>query len=428
MTDKRDEATEENPRMLKVELWLKDKEQRDQVRQSLKLYRGALRHAFAVYTLAQAAGAELVSDEKKGVRLSASKDKTKAILELLFDKKGAYPAYEMRDYILKELLPGFRSFVWDGLRRTLMERWSAKDPRRGNVGRGWLVLQGAGEVGRFQRVGISFPVKTARPKLSGHELELMWSEDVGRVKFNLGKLDGGRYKVWKHVRDGEWRLGSIILSEGKNGFYALVPYYKPVQDVPLDPKRVLEVAYTGEPGRMFSARLRSGARTLVDEIRHDELSALGALDALDQINGAQARLKGRRRACGNKRRRGSGHHKGARSLDDKIAGITRKRENVTRQYNKLWASRIGKFAEQHRAGTVILFDMPCDHCPECGAPAKKGKKKCPECKVGYEKASLFGESWPWAAFVADVRTKLEDIGAALEEALSPNVDLPAAGD
>ena len=222
-------------RSLKLELYLPDdqSEMLQPVRDSIRRYRAACRKMFAVLFAAEAAGAEIVANDK-GVSLRPRGNNSRIAMAAALGSErvekgekikgrgqsytvwtGAATAYDMRDWFFESLYPDAKSFVWDSARRDVSTAWSAKDPDVPKVDRRWLSLQGARGVARFDRRAIGCPVATAKPSLSKHELTITWDKSIGEVRFRIPRMDFGRYRVWQRLRDGEpgWELGTIYVGE-----------------------------------------------------------------------------------------------------------------------------------------------------------------------------------------------------------------------
>jgi IS605 OrfB family transposase len=381
-------------------------------RQSLALFRHVCRQAFAVYGMAAAAGAEIIEREKKRkgetlteIVLNPSNDRAKHVLAELFDHKkkdGEYykpQGYELRPWLIS-LAPTCRTFVADLALRKAIERWKAKDPQFTQARRGYLVLQGAREVGRFGRVGITLPLNQCRPEWSDRGVTVDWDREIGRVKFRLPRLDQGRWRVWEKVRSGEYPPGSITLTTNKHGGpRLLIPYTVPTADHDLDFKRVLEVAFdTDDPSACFKAKLVGGRRTIVDDIRHDELSAVAALAGIDRLKAQQDKCERERSACGNRRarNRGEGHPKAFRAISRRTARLTKARTNTVRTWNHTWAARLVHLAVQYAAGNLVVADLPANKSIE-GAPA----------------SHLFGRPWAWSEFQNILKSKAAAAGVAV---------------
>src|SRR5262245_28270370 len=132
----------------------------NQVRQSIRQYRAVLRHCFSVLTCAQAAAAEISwqGGDAGEIRVRPNNDAARQVLAAATGKDGAALGYQLREYVLQTLAPTWHSFVWDSLRRDMSTAWTAKDAEFPRAGRGWLILQGARGISRFNNRGIGFPV------------------------------------------------------------------------------------------------------------------------------------------------------------------------------------------------------------------------------------------------------------------------------
>jgi hypothetical protein len=326
------------------------------VRDSLKRYRAAARHMFAIAFAAQAAGGK-IEEHAKGLRLTPDSEAAKNILAEIFSKRGKAPLYELREYVLHELGPqlpeggpAWLSFVWDSLRATCWDFWKAKDPELG-AQRGWLALQGARRLAQCAYIGIQFPQATARPKLDSNSVTLKWDHSIGPVTFVMPKMDGSRWHVWRKVRDGEWQPGTVTLTERDGYLYIRIPYALPITDEKPDPARVLEVA--PDENNRWRLGIREGQATQVDEVRNAALPLAAVLEGLDALAAQQDRWRDAVSACGNKR---GGNRRAFKALQLHRDRCTQRRTAVVDNWNHFWSRQIIAVARQWHCGAVVFFE------------------------------------------------------------------------
>lgn len=332
-------------------------DQRQPVRDWIDRYRRACEHMFAVLLLAQRAGATIVEDGERGVRVVPNGKAAKAILEKALGKVGKALAYELRDYFLQELCPGALSFVWDSARRDVEAAWRAPDPQFPKARRGFLCLQGAREGTRFARRAIGFPVATARPQLHGHELTLKWDHNIGPVTFGLGRLDPGRFWIWRNLRDHTegWDLGTIYLGKRDDGqVRAKFPYTRPARLAAVDPSRVLTVRF-GEPDSDAWITL-SGPD---GEQTYDTISGVEVVAWLRQMYSRRKALEARRGACGSPRQPW-GDRRTWLAAQQVLSRLTLHRENGVHHRNQCWTRRIIERSVAWRCGTIVVGDVPSE--------------------------------------------------------------------
>lgn len=367
---------------------------------SIRAYRAACRQAFAALSLAAVAGAEIeMTDDALSVK--PGNDAAAAILAASVGKAdvtkvagargagttytlagGKTLGYDLRSWVLEQLIPGHMSFVWDSLRRDIATAWKAKDPEFTRASRGWLVLQGARNLSQFNYRGIGFPVLTARPKLEGHTLTLKWNHDIGQVDFKfLKKLDGGRYYVWKCLRDGEdgWKLGTVYLNERDGRLFATLTHERPARTAEVEPGRVCHLKFGDSIENFLIISGPDGAASF------DTISAADAVGSLTDHKARRAALELRKAACGNPKRPW-GHRKGWLANQDVLSRATRQRENLQKHTNHAWTRRVVTRAVSWRCGIVQVYAFP---------------------------EGLFTHDWRWSQFESFLRYKCGERGITL---------------
>jgi hypothetical protein len=373
-------------------------EQRQPILNSIRRYRAACREMFGAVLAVQAAGGDIVETEDN-LRLNPARDQGAAVLAAIFArtvekvagargagvtytvKGGKGLGYDLRQHFFTNLYPEAMSFVWDSARRDVSTAWLAKDPEFTRATRGWLALQGARGITQFQRRGIGFPVATGRPKLDGKSLFLKWDNSLGLVEFRLPqKLDGGRHRVWKCLRDGEvgWQLGTLYLSERDGEIFATVTHERPADKAALDPERVctLTIQEAGVPATFL---------TLAAGEDLDVISGEETLAWLNRMRSRRAALEARRAACGSPRRPW-GFKKGFRSEQAILSRVSEARERGCKDRNHAWTRRI------------------ISRCVSWG---------CGKLTVTLPEKELFGHPWGWAQFREFLTYKATDAGITL---------------
>lgn len=383
-------------RSLRLDLFSPD-DVRQHVLDSVRLYRACCRQCYATLLNAQVSGADLTVTED-GISLKPNGERSKLVLALALDhagvekqesppgardgkrfvvRAGAALGYEMREYFLRSLWPTALSFVWDSARRDVTTVWQAKDPEHTRAARGWLAMQGARGVAQFMRRGIGFPIATARPKFSRHEITLKWDRDLGPVEFRVGKLDAGRYYPWKCLVDGDdgWTPGTLYLSERDGLLFATVTYARPLAESSADLARRLTVLVAGN--------------TLTLTGPDGEVDVIAATDVLAQLVRLRRQAEtweARRESVGAKSRPW-GNRRAFVAVQDHLSRLTLQRTRQVADANHAWTRRIAARAAHWRCGTVEVI-IP-------------------------EDSQFGGESWPWSQWRELLRYKLEEVGAVM---------------
>jgi transposase len=341
---------------------------------SIRLYRALCRKAFTACAMAEMAGAS-ISVKDDDLVVSPNGEASKNILKEAFGKDGKSHLYQLRTWIKSEEAPSLMSFVWDSLRKDVSSLWLARDPKI-KATRGWLVLQGARGMALFQRRGIAFPSQQ-NPKLNQHNLTLKWDSVIGPVEFSLKKLDGGRYHVWKGLRDSlpDWKLNTLYLSEFNGKIFVTISYDCPIIKKDLDKSNVMEVVFSEDKENFITMK---GPSNFDGEL----ISAEEAMGILEQIKIRHDRWEKRRIAIGNPRRTW-GSKKIWRATQEVVTKNSEHRTAVVQTRNHLWTRRIVDTAIRWNCGTIAIEKMP---------------------------EGLFGEPWQWAQFKTFLKYKAEEIG------------------
>ncbi len=374
-------------RSVSIQVWV-DKTNKDlykSVIASLRHYRGVARHIYALLFEAQAAGADLEMKDDN-FRLKPNNERAKNILALAMDKKKdtgelyKAPVYEVRDYVFGTLSPTWRPFVFDSMRMQVWACWNAPDTEFPKAKRGFMSLQGARGVARFQRVGIGFPRATAKPRLEGHSVFLNWDKEIGEVEFKFEKLDYQRYWIWKQVRDGVWDGGTVFLTENDGDIRIVITYKQPKVKSDVDPERVLKVSFSDQPDSFIRMQGPGG------ETAYDSISALGATAGIDELFKRTEYYQKRMGAAGNKRKPW-GFRKGFVDVSKTLSRITERRELQSKDWNHRWTRRVIENMKRWRCGKVEIVDRPTE--------------------------KLLNRPWGWHQFETFLKYKIDEIGGKL---------------
>jgi len=378
---------------------------------SVRAYRAALRHGFALLAQAHLAGAEVVWTPDGECRVRAGTAAARVIGGLATGqatvlrepraadhkrgdggtytvKLGNGAVYELRAELRRQL-PAAMAFVLDSARRDIAAAWQAPDPEFPRWTRGGLVLQGSRGPALFRNRGVGMPAATARPRLGKRSLTLAWDHDIGPVEFGLGELDGGRLRVWQALRDGEWRLGTVYLSERDGKLFAVLSHDRPAAAAGTDPSRVARLVFPADdPDTLFRLAGPDGAAT------YDSVSAAGVAAFLRESAARRRELEARRGANGQPRRPW-GFRKGWEDAQRTLDRHTLIRARVVADHNHAWSRRVADRAANWRCGVVTMGPTPAAGSPAVGA--------------------IGGLPWNWTEFRACLRYKLEERGIVLVE-------------
>lgn len=337
---------------------------------AIRRYRMCCRQVYAAVLLGETAGAE-ITDGEASLRLTPRSERAKVTLGAALGSAsitkqeqtgtrgegagfkvnvGKGLGYECRSWVLQELYPTALSFVWDSIRRDVTTVWTSGDPEFPKAKRGWLALQGARGVAQFHWRGIGFPVATARPKLSGHAITLKWDRELGPVEFSVGKLDAGRWYVWKQVcaaADG-WAAGTLFLNERDGKIRCSISYTRPDVVSQVDQCRVCRV------------RMRADDILLVGpdgETTYDTISTVEARERLTELRVRRGRWERRRESLGSLRKPW-GMHRSWRGVQEHLSALTLQRERFQADCNHAWSRRVLSRALAWRCGVVEVEEFP----------------------------------------------------------------------
>ena len=399
---KPEKTQENNVRSTVFDLVAPDPETRQKVINSIRDYRTVARMAFSAYTMAQIAGAK-ITDVNGNLWVSSDNEAARSILSKAFGQpEGKAQAYELRTFIKSELRPTWFSKTWDSLRKDLERCWAQKDPELG-VRRGNLILSGRRGLAQFRNRGIEFADATVKP-FEGHTVSLSWDHDIGEVTFKLPRLDGGRYAVWKCLRDKVpgWERGSMYLSERDGGLILVVTHRRPMPKSGVDKDKVMTIEIShGDVENLINM---SGND---ETFSGDKISAEAALSFVREMKILQDRYTKERRATGNPHKQwGTTKIWGATVGRQNRA--TKRRDNGTAHWNHVWSRRVVNHAQRIGAGTIIVVGVPRQNV-----------------KSEFEEKDFFGYSWPWAQFRVCLEYKAKEIGSEVRYVSAE--DLKAAG-
>jgi transposase len=367
-------------RAIKIDL-IPPKESRQKIVASIREYRATARMLYSACAMAEIAGATITYKDDD-IKIVPNKDNAKAILNSCFDNydKNMH-LYQLRSFVLREQNTSWKSFVWDAVRREVAQRWSAPDTEFPKAKRGYLTIQGARAIAKFNNIGIGMPFATAHPKLHEHKIEVGWDHTIGTIEFVIPKLDSARYYVWKSLRESTegWKLGTIYLNERDNKVFLQMSFERPDIDKNIDLEKTLNVEFVPEAQNFIC--VYTGERNESDKIAFDE-----TLQWLDEIRIVQERYESQRKSCGSKRAKW-GNHKAWAAIQKRINNLTSRRENGCKSRNHLWTRRIIENAIRHNAGTIKLHNVP--------------------------ERELFGHPWGMFQFKSFLKYKIEEIGGKL---------------
>lgn len=376
-------------RSTKFDVFLSDSTKYKEVINSIRLYRMLCRKAFSACALAEMAGAT-VTVKKDTPFLKPNHEASKTILKEVFQgtpQDYKMHLYELRNLILKEETPrnpetgksSWMSFVWDSLRGDVSTVWKAKDPSLPSLTKGWLLLQGARGIALFQKRGIGFPPQQ-KPEIAQHSLTLHWDHVMGPIEFKLGKLDGGRYHIWKGLRDNlpGWKLRTLYLSERDGKLFVTMAYESPSVKKNLDLNSILDITFTDNKDTFITLKGPG-------KLEGDFISAEEAIGLLEQIKIRHDRWNNRKKAAGNPRRVW-GSKKIWVAVQDKIGRNSLHRENAIKDRNHLWTRRIVETAIRWNCGSIQINNTP---------------------------DNFFGEPWKWSQFKTFLEYKIDEIGGKL---------------
>ena len=403
-------------KMFVIDVFVREEGLKQQILNSIKLYRHAGRQLVGTFFTACAAGASV--QEKKGdLVIKPENARARQILDLAMDKSGKLEMYSCRDVVLQHWAKGsgkgggkgggntsrWHSYVWDSLRRKVWSLWQAKDPQFQKAARGWLVLQGVRRLPVMNGIGIETPAVYVR-KLDHHSVELQWDHEIGPVTLHFTKLDGGRWAVWKAILEDRYKIGSVTLNyrRTKKGpqlkLYMPYKYRRKKRDI--SPKRSIEVSFDHDTGitvTMLEGKHDSQAAVPPDDLRKVVLPFAAAISGIDQLKTQDETLLAKLRACGNRGecRRGQGCPAAANAFVARRKKVSLQRERRVKDWNHRWTSRIAAVAESWQCGKCVLFDIP---------------------------ETIRKRPWQWFHFQQMLQYKLHELGCTMDVVVSENAD------
>lgn len=352
-------------RAFTVEVFPVDSGKRMEVVNAIRHYRAVCRKVFGVLVAVEAAGSDF-SEIDGTFRVIPNTVRGKMILENALGKSGKAHLYETRDWVLRELAPTWRSFVFDCLRRDISSKWRARDPEYPEARRSYLTLNGARKIAEFNHSPLPIlhsETHNAAVNFDGHKVILEWDKKMGAIPFQVAHLEPARWWYWRNLAGHKWRFGTALLNERDSNLKLTIPYYHPIEDaIPLDARRRFIVKVGGFADHYFTG-------TGLD------ISILSVLRWLDRLSAQQ-------RDC--RRRRTSVSRGRTLNFEARLAKrLSAARENGSRTWNHTWAKMIVSACRAQNAGSLELGTLPPD---------------------------LHGHPWWWSQFRSILRYKCEAAG------------------
>lgn len=348
-----------------VEVFPVESEKRMEVVNAIRHYRAVCRKVFGLLVAVEAAGSDFTEIDG-AFRVMPNTDRSKTILENALGKSGKAHLYEMRDWVLKELAPTWRSIVFDCMRRDISSKWRARDPAHPEARRDYLTLNGARKLAEFNHSPLPIlhsKSHNAAVNFDGHKVILEWDKRMGAIAFQVAKLEPARWWYWRNLAGNKWRFGTALLNERDGNLRLTIPYYRPIEDeITLNAGRRFTVKIGGCPDHYFTG-------TGLD------ISILSTLRWLE-------RLSAQRSEC--RRRRASVSRGRSLNFEARLAGrLSAARENGSRTWNHTWAKKIVSACRIQKAGSLGLGSLPPD---------------------------LHGHPWWWSQFKSILQYKCEAAG------------------
>lgn len=350
------DITFNDPELSEKEKKKKKAEIKRKIKNSIKLYRSIGRKIFTGAIMAKMATSE-IRYKKDYLEVISKKDTVDQILNLAYGgnfKKGKL--YGIKP-LVKELAPTWLGFVDCSIRGDIYSALKRKDPEFVKASRDWLTINGIRGIGWFKRLGIGCPVATARPKLYKNKLKLKWDHEIGEVEFTIPKLDIGRYLVWKAVRDGIYKLGTIYLNfNDKNGkLKAVISYSIPEeQKIEADPDKRLIINFSKDnPEEFINMTYTDGKKTK----SIDSISVTEPINWAKELKIQQKKLLDRKGSIGSPYKPW-GSKRLSKGITKRQNNLTKRTEDGKKYYNHLWSKRVATRAEHHKVKYVILTDTP----------------------------------------------------------------------
>lgn len=339
----------------------------------IKTYRIACRQLYSVLAMSEIAVSEHVIDEK-GISVKPNKDSNHQLLTWIKNPT--------RRDIIEELLPGYLSAVWDGVKRDVESRWKSKDPAFPSATRGYLTINGVRDFALFNHIGVQCNSNVPRT-MTEHGMSLRFTSNIeDTIDLKFGRLDGSRYYILKNIcNNPDWKCGTCYVNEREGKLFVVISYEAPDVKAEIDINRILEVSFTDNPEAFIQIKGPKGVQT------YDTISAVEVIAWIKEIQTLTMKFKTHKTATGNPRR-AWGSTKQFKALQDRLFRVTKRRENGVKERDHLWSRRIVERAKSWQCGHIVMNELPKD---------------------------LFGFSWQWYQFSQFLRYKIEEIGGKITE-------------
>lgn len=254
--------------------------------------------------------------------------------------QGAASTYEIRDWVLKDLLFGWEPFCFDSLRRECVSIFHAKDPEHEKATRGWLMLQGARKLSFFSRIGIEFPIITGAHKFGSNSITLKWLKDK-EYAFKILQMDPARWQGWTDARDGRYPLGSLLLYERDGRLRITIPIQRTGHTHGLNPSRTAVAV-------VENGTIRTIAHGHVDIVRID-----AAVFQMLRLKKQSDHFDQAKRPTGSPVKKW-GAKQAFRSEADRLYRITLRRTDAQKDWNHRWTRRIVDVAIRSGCKSISL--------------------------------------------------------------------------
>ncbi|MBD3408404.1 MAG: hypothetical protein GF411_19935 [Candidatus Lokiarchaeota archaeon] len=387
------------------------------IRNDIKRYRFVLRQAASILAFA-ATVTQHIEFKDDDIRVYATSEEMKETLRTLFGRDGAACFYSLREWVI-ERLGGWRTEHWDHMRNELQTNWFAKDPQFG-ASRGWLILNCARIPALFHNAPINFLPCSVKVDDGGHHISLS-VRPRERFGLRIASTDKSQWFLWNRILNNDgYRMGTCKLCiNRKHQWKFLVTYTCEETKSVLNPKRTLEVAFTDDPKKFIQFAMRSGHKTLIDDLRNKHLDATAAIRILDKFKAQQRYLEEERDACRYGR---GGYNKAYKAVNKRRAKYTEGRERVCANWNHTWSKRIITIAQQWDCGNIEVFNMPSHSVKKKNLEKHGAAAAIEECAMQEEiRSNLFGREWAWFDFAQKVKYKARDAGCKVK--FIENVDI-----
>jgi hypothetical protein len=383
----------------------------------IKKYRAAVRKLYNLIVVAKMAGAT-IEDLGDSVKVVPNDKMTEDILSL-YGTPGAMPYYSMREYFIKELMPGTYSYVWDAARAEITANLRAEDPKY-PASRDWLIHQLARKNARYLHLPLEIP-NTDAVQIVDHGVIAVFDHTIGRVLFKCDTMDPTRWGLWNAIVRGDLPHGSVKLTEWedvchmknnhtyrKHQLRISVSYKVAIPGAMLHPGRelVIPIMPAGKPG--FRIRMRPVKSDEVDDLvadinDGDWVGFEHAIAGLVRFETRRKALTIRKADCGNPVKPW-GDSVGWEHEQRILSNSTRHRVGFVECTNHSWSRRIALRARDWDCRTIrVIF------------PANSR-----ELLIG-------GFPWAWFQFKAQLKYKAKEMGARVvftEPGVTDVEDLP----